>query len=281
MLLTAIGLLLAAAPDTILVSPAWLAARLGDPRVVVVHAGDRDDFATGHVPSARVVDVMALHSHEGEGLPPATGMAAALSRAGVANDSRVIVYGDGMWAAIAYVALESLGLGSQSSILDGGLAAWRAAGHAVSTESAGPLAAGLVPRPAGDVVVDAGWVAARLAAPGVRLLDARTPDEYAGAARESLPRTGHLPGATLLEWTAVTDRQSGRFHPADRLRQLFAEAGVSPGDTVVSYCTVGMRASQLYLAARILGHPARIYAGSMADWSRRPSLPLVTGARPR
>lgn len=281
MLLSTLALLLGPASDTVLVSPAWLEARLDDPRVVVLHAGARSDFEAGHIPGAKLADVMAFHSHDGERLPADAAMAAALARAGVSDRSRVVVYGDGMSAAIVFVALDHLGLGGTSSILDGGLAAWRAAGGPVSRDPSVPRAGSWTPRPSDEVVVDAAWVAARLEAPAVHVLDARTPAEYAGTARESLPRTGHLPGATLLEWVAVTDGGTGRFRSPEELRRLFSGAGVSPGDTVVTYCTVGMRASQLYVAARILGHPTRLYAGSMADWSRRAALPLVTGERPR
>jgi 3-mercaptopyruvate sulfurtransferase SseA len=41
-----------------------------------------------------------------------------------------------------------------------------------------------------------------------------------------------------------------------------------------------MRASHLYFVARVLGYPAKIYVGSMADWTRDASRPVVKGAEP-
>jgi thiosulfate/3-mercaptopyruvate sulfurtransferase len=60
-----------------------------------------------------------------------------------------------------------------------------------------------------------------------------------------------------------------------KVRRLFEGAGAAPGDTVVTYCHVGLQASLLYLSARRLGYAARIYDGSYEDWSRRTELPVI------
>jgi thiosulfate/3-mercaptopyruvate sulfurtransferase len=127
--------------------------------------------------------------------------------------------------------------------------------------------------------VDADWVRAHLDDPEVALLDARAPDEYRGERTETDLRPGHIPGAANLDWqTLLVD---GRLRPRAELEAAFAAAGVSDGDEVVVYCRTGVRASVLYAVSRYLGHPTRLYDGSIADWSRRPEFPLVTGPRPR
>jgi thiosulfate/3-mercaptopyruvate sulfurtransferase len=50
---------------------------------------------------------------------------------------------------------------------------------------------------------------------------------------------------------------------------------VKPGTEIVSYCHVGQQASLVWLAARMLGHEARLYDGSFEDWSGRDDLPVV------
>jgi len=280
--LVVLALLAAGGGDTLLVSPGWLAERLGTPGIVVLHAGSWTEFREGHIPGARLAHVMSFHAHEGGGFPPAEGMRAALEEEGVSDGSRIVVVGDGMFPAIVYVALEYLGLGSRASILDGGLPAWRAAGHPVATDDPpSPTSRGRITASVRtDVQVDAAWLTARLNRPEIAVLDARSPGEYQGSADEDIPRKGHIPGARLLQWTDVSDSTTGAFRPPEQLRQLFASRGVEPGDTVVTYCTVGMRASHLYFAARLLGLPARIYVGSMNDWSRRAELPVLRGRNP-
>jgi thiosulfate/3-mercaptopyruvate sulfurtransferase len=110
--------------------------------------------------------------------------------------------------------------------------------------------------------------------PGVALIDTRTDGEYVGAGeRHGMPSEGHIAGAKQLQWEQLfADPASGRFLESAGLRQLYA-ARIKPGDTVVTYCFVGMRASVTYLAARAIGLVAKMYDGSYQDWSQR-HLPL-------
>jgi thiosulfate/3-mercaptopyruvate sulfurtransferase len=55
---------------------------------------------------------------------------------------------------------------------------------------------------------------------------------------------------------------------------LFHGAGVPPGSRVVTYCRSGMQASFLYFVARYLGYEARMYDGSMAEWTTLPEAPI-------
>ena len=86
---------------------------------------------------------------------------------------------------------------------------------------------------------------------------------------------GHIDGARQLPWGSLVG-PDGRFLPVDQLRAKLAAAGAAPGKPVVSYCMVGMRASVVYFVARHLGLDARLYDGSIVDWSRR-RLPTRTG----
>lgn len=280
-----------AAAAQVIVSVDWLRDRLNEPSLVVVHTGmDRADYDRGHLPGARFAPLMDFHAH-GAGLPPVPQLVAGVEALGIGNDSRVVITGDPMSAAILYVALDYLGHGARTSVLDGGLDAWRAAGGTLSTELVRSPRARFSPSPRTDLVVSAEWIQQRLRVPGIALLDARSPAEFAGATdREQLPRFGHIPGAGHLDWietfVAWTPRrgadrdldsspQDPRLKPADLLRERFAAAGAAPGDTVVAYCTVGMRASHLYLVARHLGFPARLYVGSMTDWTTRAERPVA------
>ena len=80
--------------------------------------------------------------------------------------------------------------------------------------------------------------------------------------------------ATLL---IVDDDQQNR----ERLREIFENAGYRDGKQLVTYCTIGLRASHLYFVARYLGLQPRIYDGSMSEWSRKTELPVATGTAPR
>ncbi|HEV3060804.1 MAG TPA: rhodanese-like domain-containing protein [Vicinamibacterales bacterium] len=251
-----------------LVSADWLQDHLTDPKVRVVFAGDREAYDRAHIPGARRLEHMETlgpnhHLLGGQALAP------VLEKAGAADGVRIVLYGDSpMVVGWVYMAIASLGHAADVALLDGNLELWRSEGHAVSATPVTPAAGGvLTVRAASDVAVDASWVRGHLQSPDVRVLDVRTTDEWNG---------GHLPGATLILWQDLfADQRTRKFKSPDELRAVFTRAGVKPGQEVVTYCAVGMRASLMYWAALAAGLPARVYVGSFEDWQRDKANPIV------
>jgi thiosulfate/3-mercaptopyruvate sulfurtransferase len=107
------------------------------------------------------------------------------------------------------------------------------------------------------------------------LVDVRPDDEFFGNdTMGGAHAPGHIAGARQLTWNSLV-AADGRFLPRDELRRRLDAVGATPGRPVVAYCMVGMRASVVYFVSRLLGHDARLYDGSIVDWSRR-RLPTVT-----
>ena len=276
----------ASAQSPMLVSTDWLASRLNDPRVVVLHVGhDAGDFAQGHIQGARQVpyrETFVERDGIGTELPPVAHAEQLFEKLGVSDDSHVVIYVSGRnmapMASRVFLTLDYLGH-DRVSLLDGGLVKWRAENRPLATAPT-PFAAGtLTPKPR-TVTVGAEWMVGRLGKPGVSFIDTRTTPEYLGTgSRSGLPSTGHLEGARQLEWQQLfSDADAGTFLPVDQIRKLYADR-VTPGDTVVTYCLVGYRASMTYFAARMLGLPVRLYDGSYQEWARK-NLPLKAGTEP-
>ena len=140
-----------------------------------------------------------------------------------------------MILTILFMAFASIGHAADVSMLETGLNAWQAEKRPVSTTVPAPASGRLTAKPAPDVVVEAPWVKSRLQSPDVRVLDVRTTGEWNG---------GHLPGATLILWQDLfADLPTQRFKSLDEIRALFTRAGVQPGQQVVTYCAIGIRAS--------------------------------------
>jgi thiosulfate/3-mercaptopyruvate sulfurtransferase len=197
----------------------------------------------------------------------------------VHDSARVVLYGEAMPVARAALALAAIGH-ERVSLLDGGLARWKAEGHPTATNEERPYRRPLTVRPARPgLVVDAEWVRTRAGDGTATVLDVRTADEFAGAGPRRGDSEGHVPGARHLDWTellAAGGRDDLVFRPRAELDSLFRARGVAPagsGATVAAYCTVGQRAAVGWLAARLLGHDARVYDGSYVDWVAR-GLPL-------
>ena len=172
------------------------------------------------------------------------------------------------------MTLDYLGLGNRTSILDGGLPAWRAEGKPITAELRQPKPGHFTPAPNSKLVVDVDWVKANLNKPSVAILDARAARFYTGEESGQMPRAGHIPSAKNIPFSRLVEESTNKFKNAEALRALFTEAGVKQGDRVATYCHIGQQASLLYFVARYLGYEAHLYDGSFQDWSNRKELPV-------
>jgi len=274
----------AAQESPVLVSAEWVGQRLADLVVVNIHTKDAG-FEEDHIPGAQFVAWSDFVSNEAPGgeMRAPDEMAKIFAAAGVSLDRPAVFYGGQIPAARAFLAVEYLGH-EKAHVLDGDLVAWRDAGY--ETES-GPAAAvdpgDFIPRVRKDLLVDSDWVMANLETPAVTFIDARPDDEYRGegdygAARGMKP--GHIPGANQVFFRELIRSQDDpRFLDLGALVARFEQANAKEGDTLVSYCMVGMRASVTYMISRHLGFDAEFYDGSWTDWSAK-DLPVVEGAEP-
>jgi thiosulfate/3-mercaptopyruvate sulfurtransferase len=65
--------------------------------------------------------------------------------------------------------------------------------------------------------------------------DVRSDGEYNGTASRGNQRVGHIPGAVHLEWFNVMDRETHRFKPAEEIRRVLTEYGITPEKRVYTY----------------------------------------------
>jgi thiosulfate/3-mercaptopyruvate sulfurtransferase len=240
----------------------------------------RDAYDAGHLPGAHFVDLdTELAAPPGAAgrhpLPPASVVEAALRRAGVSANSAVVVYdaANSVAAARAWWVFRYFGL-TDVRVLNGGLAAWRAAGGEVTTEVPADGAGDFVATPGGMPMLTADQAGARAEA-GL-LLDARAPERYAGEVEPMDPVAGHIPGAVNAPTTANV-AADGQFLAPEALRERFDFLGVR-GDTEVGvYCGSGVTAAHEVLALEIAGVKADLYVGSWSEWVTDPSRPVATG----
>ncbi|MFA6165935.1 MAG: rhodanese-like domain-containing protein [Gemmatimonadaceae bacterium] len=271
----------------------WLAQHLNDPDIVLLHVGPASEYAAAHIPGARLVSVadVSIGDRAGPGLgvemPGADALLARLALLGISDDSRVIVYyaKDMVYqASRILMTLTYAGLGERASLLDGGMGAWTAAGHATSAATSRARVSVLTPLRIRNFVVDARYVHSMIGAPGVSIVDARDTVFYTGAraggSAQAPQRAGRIPGAKSVVWSMLTDGNF-RIRSDAALAAAFAAAGVRPGDVIIGYCHTGQQASAMLLAARSLGYRVLLYDGSFQDWSARSELPVELGtARP-
>ncbi|MFE0583164.1 sulfurtransferase [Streptomyces sp. NPDC058874] len=264
---------LAGARPPILLDVRW---QLGGP-------DQRPAYEAGHLPGAAYVDLdRELAGPAGAGgrhpLPDAEAFGAAMRRAGVCADVPVVVYdgGQGWAAARAWWLLRWTGH-PNVRVLDGGLAAWTAAGGGLTAERVIPDEGDFKPTPGSLGLLDADAAAER-AREGV-LLDARAGERYRGEVEPIDPVGGHIPGA-LSAPTTENVGPDGRFLPADALRARFEALGASEGTAVGVYCGSGVSGAHEVLALEVAGIESDLYAGSWSHWCTDPARPVATGPDP-
>ena len=243
-------------------------------------------FAAGHLPSARYVhlddDLAGTKSgHNGRHpLPDRAAFAACAGRWGIAPGVQVVVYdGQGaVYAARAWWLLRWLGH-TDVAVLDGGSAAWLAAGGLLNTDA--PANPAHPPYPAGAAAmpsIDSSTLLAQLNAtqPTVQVLDARARERFRGEVEPLDPVAGHIPGALNRPFKDNL-QADGRFKPAAQLRAEYA-ALVPNVQTLVHQCGSGVTACHNLLAMAHAGFgDTTLYPGSWSEWCADPRRPVARG----
>jgi thiosulfate/3-mercaptopyruvate sulfurtransferase len=276
-------------PDT-LVSAEWLEQHLGDPDLVVLDvtvivepdaAGNlrsvngRENYESGHIPTAGFADLMGDLSDPDSplefGMPSPQQFAAAMGKLGVGDDSRVVLY-DTMgssWAARAWWMLRWIGF-DRAALLDGGLAAWTAAGGSLSTEPVERGARSLTVNLRPELIAGQEEVRAAIANDAIQLIDAMPAMHYRGE-WAMYDQPGHIPGATNAPVSSLFD-EAGHFRPVDDLAAMF---GDDKGKRTITYCGGGIAASADAFALTRLGFTdVAIYAASLEEWTADPENPM-------
>ncbi len=273
-----------------LVTPAWLNGHLHDSKVVVLDIRSAIDgstpeaFAQGHIPGA-------VHSDYDKGgwrverngvpfmVPTTAELEKLIGELGIDEDSHVVVVPAGVnvldfgAAARTFWTLKYSGV-ANVSILDGGLAAWKVAGLKLDTGAHAPSPAIFTATIDKGILALGSDVEKFEASGGVTLIDARPPSFYSG--KEKAPASqayGRIPGALSLDSAEFYDVAANRLKPKAELAALATHLPAGPA---VTYCNTGhWAATDWFVLHELLGRSnARLYAGSMVEWTSIASRPV-------
>jgi thiosulfate/3-mercaptopyruvate sulfurtransferase len=281
-------------PDA-LVSTEWLATHLDVPELRIVDGSFKmpgvtptaiEDYRKQHIPGAVFFDINAIADAGNplpHMLPSPEEFAAAMSRLGIGDRQRVVVYDSAglMSAARIWWMLRVFGH-TNVAILDGGLPKWLAEGRPVDDKIPHPEPHRFAARFNGGLVRDKAQLRANLSSKDEQVLDARAAPRFEGSVAESWPgrRSGRIPGGFNLPYDQLTDPKTKTVLPADSLRHLFERSGIDLKRPVVASCGSGVTACAVAFGLHLLGHPAvSVYDGSWAEWGLPGDTPIETGPR--
>ena len=280
---------------TTLISAADLARHVTDSHWVVLDCrhdlmnpdAGRDAFAAGHIQNAQFANIDTDLSGAKTGpdgvfrgrhpLPERAALIETLRAWGINDDTQVVAYDahGGMFAARLWWLLRWIGHPAVA-VLDGGLAAWQAAGEPLVTPVAPRARGTIVERPSLTQTVAVDDVVANLATQSKTVVDARAADRYRGENETIDPVGGHIPGARnrFFKDNLAPD---GRFKDAAQLKAEWTPLFASAPQAIMQ-CGSGVTACHNLLALEVAGLPgAALYPGSWSQWCADPARPVATG----
>jgi len=279
------------------VSTQWLADHLGSEKLVVLDAtvhvvstphhghvsGHEQYILTGHVPGALFADLLETFS-DPDGRFPFTKPDRARFEAeagalGIDNDTTVIVYDAavGQWASRIWWLFRSWGH-NRVAVLDGGIAAWIAAGLPLERSRRTPVSRTMPLRLKPDMALDSDSIDDARLQPGQLLIDARSADRFAGRNESIDLVAGHVPGARNYPFVGNLGADGRFLDPVELRRRWQTLLGSRPPSSVIAMCGSSVTACHNLLALEHAGLPgARLYPGSWSEWIRDPRRPVASG----
>jgi thiosulfate/3-mercaptopyruvate sulfurtransferase len=274
----------------VLVETDWLAAHLSDPklRVAEVDYDPAANYDMGHVPGSVLFDWRKdINDPVRRDILSQESMTALFRRAGIDDDSTLVLYGDfnNWFAAFAFWVFTYYGA-KHLKILNGGRKKWITEDRPL-TKDVPQLPAGKFKASGGDPKLRVYLDDVRAALPDVKagklhLVDVRGPKEFSGEITappeyptEHAQRGGHIPGAKNIPWAQAV-KEDGTFKSRDELEALYGSKGVTPKVPVFTYCRIGERSSHTWFVLRyLLGYPdVRNYDGSWTEWGNLIRTPI-------
>lgn len=277
---------------SILVDVEWLKKHQSDPdiRIVGVYKKGKS-FGKEHIPGSvqidRSKDLRDHYAYPPMDLPPKAQFEAVMNRAGIDNNTTVVIYDESyQFASKLFYVMEYFGHDiDKLKILDGGLTAWKAAGEPVSSkrikvENKNSYSA---KAPNMDIVATRGDIRAHIHKTRSKnnvLMDSRTKKEWTGKKIRGI-RTGHIPKAIHHEAAAeFMEKESHKFRKdIDNLVATLEAKGISKDNNVYTYCHGGARAPHAYVVMKhLLGYPnVKVYVQGWNEWNNLTALPVAGG----
>ena len=255
-----------------LVSVSWLAERVSNHDLVIL------DASVGKTPDAiipRAVrfdfgrDICDKASALPNTMPDAAYFQERARSFGINRNSIVVCYDNrGMYSsARAWWMLKAMGH-TAVWVLDGGLPAWQAAGHAVVDHYRQPAVTGdFEASYQASAFVGSETVLAAITDKRSHIVDARSPSRFSGAEKDPRPavRSGHIPTSVNIHYAALL--RDGHMRNTRDLTRVFDSAIPASADNIVFSCGSGVTACILALAATEIGlADISVYDGSWSEW---------------
>jgi thiosulfate/3-mercaptopyruvate sulfurtransferase len=271
----------------VLVDTSWVKGNIGNEgvRIVEVDYDPAANYNLGHVTGSVLVDWKKdINDPVARDILSKEDLEQLLGRLGVANDTRIVLYGDfnNWFAAFAFWVFKYYGV-DNVVLMNGGRKKWIEEDLPLTKDIPSHPATTFQAKDPDDTVrVYLDYVRQAIKMKDKVLVDVRGPKEFTGEIlappeypTEHAQRGGHIPGAKNIPWGQAVN-EDGTFKAADDLKKLYESHGVTPDKEVVTYCRIGERSSHSWFVLKyLLGYPnVKNYDGSWTEWGNLVRTPI-------
>jgi thiosulfate/3-mercaptopyruvate sulfurtransferase len=265
----------------VLVETQWVEDRLKDSnvRIAEVDYDPKANYQLGHIPGAVLFDwKQDINDPVNRNVLSRQACEDLLQRAGVNNDTTLVLYGDfnNWFAAFAFWVFKYYGF-KDVRMMNGGRKKWLEEDREISKDipnySKGNIK---TTGPDDNIRVFLDEVKQALdARDRIKMVDVRSPKEFTGEIlappeypTEHAQRGGHIPGAENIPWAQAVNDKDGTFKSADELKKLYESKGITQDKEIIAYCRIGERSSHTWFVLKyLLGYPnVKNYDGSWTEW---------------
>jgi len=276
----------------VLADTEWVADHLKDSaniRIAEVDYDPKSNYQIGHIPGAVLFDwKQDINDLVSRNVLSKQACEDLLQKAGVSNDTTLILYGDfnNWFAAFAFWVFKYYGY-KDIRLMNGGRKKWliedRPMNKDIPQYSKGSFNASDADN---SIRVFLNYVKESLEKvrkDRTAMVDVRSPKEFTGEIlappeypTEHAQRGGHIPGAKNIPWGQAVNDNDGTFKSADELKRLYESNGITPDKEVIAYCRIGERSSHSWFVLKyLLGYPnVKNYDGSWTEWGNMIANPI-------
>jgi thiosulfate/3-mercaptopyruvate sulfurtransferase len=246
------------------VDMAYVASKIGAIDATIIDGRAESAYADGHIPTARSLPHVTLMTAKGR-LKPIDDVVQLFQRAGLDPAKQVVAYcGSGPYASSNFLALRNLGY-KNIAFYDPGWDEWSREPNAkqeisflnytfgVAPIGTGKGRPGFVDRKELQAAIDDNRKT-------VVIVDVRSPDDY---------DWGHIPTAVNVFWNDTVDANRNLL-PAEKLRDIYEKAGLSPSKRVIIFARGGFQLTHTYAVLRMLGYrDIDFFSGKFEGWKAK------------
>jgi len=271
-------------PLPLVIEPDKLQSHQTSEGLLIVDLSSHKQYHQAHIPGAVFLDynhIVGMNQPYTGLLPEADQFEHIINSLGITADTQIVAYDEegGGKAARLIWTLHAMGH-KKASLLNGGLIAWYREKFPLSNDTVTSQ-----PNPGNQqyavefshqsVIADTEYIKGNLENNNVGLLDARSLEEYTGAAKYA-QKTGHIPGAKHFEWTrAINADTNYRLLNKEKLQPMLDELELTQDKEIIVYCQSHHRSALSYLMLKYLGYEkVRGYPGSWSEWGNRSDTPV-------